>query len=85
LLAGAARRHQKTLRELLDAIPTLVLDAPAADRAAQVRRDLERRGQAIGMGDSLIAGIVLRNGGTLLTRNRKHFERVEGLSLSGPG
>jgi len=34
------------------------------------------------MGDSLIAGIVLANGGTLLTGNRKHFERVPGLKLS---
>ncbi len=84
LLAGAAR-HEKAVRQLLDAIPTLVLDAPAADLAAKVRRDLESRGQAIGMGDSLIAGIALRHDGTLLTRNRKHFERVAGLRLAGPG
>lgn len=42
------------------------------------------RGDAIGMGDSLIAGIVLQNGGTLMTRNRRHFERVEGLRIAGP-
>jgi predicted nucleic acid-binding protein len=48
-----------------------------------VRRALENRGDAIGMGDSLIAGIVLQNGGTLLTRNRRHFERVEGLRIVG--
>ncbi len=35
------------------------------------------------MGDSLIAGIVLAVGGILLTRSVKHFERVEGLRLSG--
>jgi len=82
LLAGARLpRHRETLERLLDAIPNLVLDRAAADRAAEVRRDLERRGEAIGMGDSLIAGIVLRYEGTLLTRNRKRFERVEGLQL----
>ena len=31
----------------------------------------------------LITGIVLRCGGTLITRDVKHFERVEGLRLSG--
>jgi len=34
--------------------------------------------------DVLIAGICLERNGILLTRNMKHFERVEGLSLS-PG
>ena len=34
------------------------------------------------MGDSLIAGIVLSAGGMLLTRNRRHFERIEGLDLA---
>jgi predicted nucleic acid-binding protein len=32
--------------------------------------------------DSLIAGIVLANDGVLLTRNRRHFERVADLTLS---
>ena len=29
----------------------------------------------------LIAGIVVENNTRLLTRNRKHFERIEGLDL----
>jgi tRNA(fMet)-specific endonuclease VapC len=85
LLAGARTPRQiETLQQLLGAVPALTLDPPAADRAARVRRTLELRGEPIGMGDSLIAGIVLQHGGTLLTRNRRHFERVEGLRVSGP-
>jgi predicted nucleic acid-binding protein len=34
------------------------------------------------MADSLIAGIVTSSAGTLLTRNRRHFERVPGLRLA---
>jgi predicted nucleic acid-binding protein len=34
------------------------------------------------MADSLIAGIVLLHGAKLLTRNRRHFERVPSLSLA---
>jgi predicted nucleic acid-binding protein len=84
LLAGARTpKQQQIVGQLLDALPTLSLDRAGADRAAQVRRALENRGDAIGMGDSLIAGIVLQNGGTLLTRNRRHFERVEGLRIVG--
>jgi predicted nucleic acid-binding protein len=36
----------------------------------------------MGMADSLISGIVLQNGMGLLTRNRRHFERVAGLRLA---
>jgi len=85
LLAGARTpRHDEILRQLLDAVPALSLDPPAADRAARVRRALAARGEPISMGDSLIAGIVLQHGGTLLTRNRRHFGRVEGLRIAGP-
>jgi tRNA(fMet)-specific endonuclease VapC len=83
LLAGARdRTAEGLLRRLLDPLSTLPLDRESADRAAAVRRRLESRGEGIGMADSLIAGIVLVNEGLLLTRNRRHFERVDGLKLA---
>ena len=86
LQAGArSPRQQKLVRELLEALPCLPLDAVSADRAAEVRRTLEQRGQSIGMGDSLIAGITLASKGVLLTRNRQHFARVAGLALGTLG
>ena len=85
LLSGARTdRAEAGIRELLDVISTLPLDEPCADRAALVRRSLEKTGAAIGMADSLIAGIALVHNATLLTRNRKHFERVVGLRLAAP-
>lgn len=83
LLAGAHTKRQKSaVSTLLAALPALPLDEAAADRAARVRRALESKGRPIGMADSLIAGIVLQSGGKLLTRNVRHFERVEGLTLA---
>lgn len=83
LLAGAKDDRQwGAVTTLLDALLTLPLDREAADRAAATRRDLESRGEGIGMADSLIAGIVLERRGILLTRNRRHFERVYGLALA---
>lgn len=82
LLAGArGGQEERSVRQLLDALPTLVLGRDAADRAADLRRSLERAGEAIGMADWLIAGIVLTHGDDLLTRNREHFQRVPGLRL----
>lgn len=83
LLAGArSGKQERAVRQLLEALSILDLDSRGADCAAQVRRDLDRAGAPIGMADSLIAGIVLRYGGRLLSRNRRHFERVEGLRLA---
>jgi len=83
LLSGARSAKQLTrLVQLLAAVPSLVLDDPAADAASEIRRSLDRSGNPIGMADSLIAGIVISNGGSLLTRNRRHFERVPGLELA---
>jgi predicted nucleic acid-binding protein len=83
LLAGARdATAEGVVRRLLDALPALPLDSESADHAARLHRSLERRGAGIGMADSLIAGIVLAHDGMLLTRNRGHFERVEGLKLA---
>ena len=83
LLSGARQMRQRNaILMLLDSIPTLALDRPAAEKAAETRLELDRRGNTIGMADSLIAGIVLMHGAKLLTRNRRHFERVPSLSLA---
>jgi tRNA(fMet)-specific endonuclease VapC len=83
LLSSAKNPKQLArLVELLGAAPSLGLDDAAADAASEIRRSLERSGNSIGMADSLIAGIVTSNGGTLLTRNRRHFERVPGMRLA---
>lgn len=83
LWAGARSRRQETaVAALLDAMEILALDDDGAREAAAVRRVLIRRGEDIGTADCLIAGICIAHGATLLTSNRKHFERVERLRLS---
>jgi tRNA(fMet)-specific endonuclease VapC len=67
---------------LLEALEIVVLDARAAALAGAVRRLLLGRGNDIGVADSLVAGICLKQDAMLLTRNRAHFQRVEGLSLA---
>ncbi len=82
LLSGADQtKRGHAVRQLLDALSVLPLDREAARHAAEVRRKLDRAGQTLGMGDSLIAGIALAHNLPLFTRNRAHFERVEKLEL----
>lgn len=83
LLSGARNPKQLArLVQLLGAIPSLTLDDAAADAASEIRKSLDQSGKSIGMADSLIAGIVISNGGSLMTRNRRHFERIPGLALA---
>jgi tRNA(fMet)-specific endonuclease VapC len=60
---------------------TFPLDPGSALRAGEVAATLHAAGQDIGMADCLQAGICLKFDLPFATRNRKHFERVEGLRL----
>ncbi len=83
LLCGARRDAERhAVNTLLASLEVLALDEAAGRHAANVHADLTARGESIGMGDCLIAGICVQNGVGLLTRNRRHFERVAGLKLA---
>ena len=56
-------------------------DDLAADVYGRIRADLERRGQAIGPNDTMIAAIALANGLTIVTHNTAEFSRVSGLLI----
>lgn len=84
LRSGAhTTRQRKSVDTLLEAMTILSFGAEEAEVAAEIRRELESQGQAIGMADYLIAAVCIANQGVLLTRNLKHFERVKALKLSG--
>jgi tRNA(fMet)-specific endonuclease VapC len=84
LWAGAKNPRQAVMVEsLLSALTILPLDISSAKRAAEIHRSLSETGTTIGMADSLIAGIVLDRDAILITRNRKHYQRIPGLRLSG--
>ncbi len=83
LRSGAgSERQRRAVGELLEAMTIVPLGSREAELAANLRLELESRGQAIGMADYLIAGICLERNAILLTKNRKHFERVPNLSLA---
>ncbi len=83
LTSGARSEKQAdSIAALLDALRILSFDTEAARAAAEIRRHLEGSGLAIGMADYLIAGIAVSRSIPLMTRNRKHFERVPGILLT---
>jgi predicted nucleic acid-binding protein len=76
-------RQRKAVDTLLEAMSILPFGPEEARIAADIRQRLESEGQAIGMADYMIAAVCIANNGVLVTRNRKHFERVKDLHLSG--
>lgn len=86
LLHGARKYADPAQREarietLLNPLPNLPFDLPAARRYARIRDHLERSGQVIGSNDLMIAAIALTHGLTLVTNNGAEFQRVPGLQV----
>lgn len=48
---------------------------------AEIRNDVEKKGEVIGPNDMLIASIVKFHDGILVTNNMKEFQRIKGLKL----
>lgn len=66
---------------MLELLPLLPFGLTGAEKYAEIRTDLERRGETIGANDLLIAATALAHGATLVTRNTGEFSRVPDLHL----
>lgn len=69
------------IRRFLARLTMLPLDDAIMERFAWTRADLRQRGQLIPDLDLLIAATALQHDLILLTRNRRHFDRIPGLRL----
>jgi tRNA(fMet)-specific endonuclease VapC len=84
LLHGAAKsarpdRNRKEVEHFAARLEVLSFDADAAAHAADIRAELEKRGQKIGAYDVLIAGHARSRGLIVVTGNLGEFRHVEGL------
>ena len=82
---GAAKKGSPVLsqrvRELLERIEVLPLEADTDQRYAEIRVALERSGQPIGGNDLLIAAQAVALDLTLVTANLGEFGRIPGLRV----
>ena len=75
------QQSQKALKKFLSPLDIVDLDRAAANEAAVIRAQLEKKGTPIGPYDILIAGLARSRSMTLVTNNTKEFSRVDGLLL----
>ena len=67
------------VEELQHRLKILNLSKPAVEKAGRILANLERTGTPIDFRDLLIGCIAHTEGFCIKTRNKKHFERIEGL------
>ena len=84
LLHGAAKSDRPSfnrtkVEHFAARLEVLTFGPEAADHAADIRADLERKGTPIGGYDGLIAGHARSKGLVVVTGNLGEFSRVEGL------
>jgi tRNA(fMet)-specific endonuclease VapC len=84
LLHGAAKsarpeQNRNSVEAFAARLDVLPFDLAAAEHAADIRANLERRGTRIGGYDLMIAGHARSRGLVVVTGNLGEFGRVEGL------
>jgi tRNA(fMet)-specific endonuclease VapC len=84
LFHGAAksarpRFNREKLEDFCSRLSVVDFDDAAADHAAEIKLDLQRKGNLIGPNDLLIAGHARSLGLKLITGNLREFSRVDGL------
>jgi len=86
LLHGAsisARQEENTahVKAFRSQVALVDFDEKSAEKYAEIRVSLRRRGLTTGETDALIAAVALAHEATVVTHNVKHFESIEGLAV----
>ncbi|MBD3407489.1 MAG: PIN domain-containing protein [Candidatus Lokiarchaeota archaeon] len=86
LLVGLAHTHNKKLEEqkiknALSLLPTISFDMIASRESGAIYFELKSCGQILKGYDILIAGIARANNYSIVTRDGKHFHRINGLQV----
>lgn len=88
-LISGANLHAKRENEREDTIKFLsglvVIDfnRESAILAGDIEAELTKKGEIIDIEDVMIGAIVKKNNEVLVTKNVKHFEKIEGLRIEG--
>ena len=87
LLAGAFGAlkpdlEARKVQAFLEPIPVLPYGRPEATHFARVTACLRQQGQLIGAADAMIAATALAHRYTVVTRNLKHFSKVDNLKVA---
>ena len=83
LFVGAYKndKAKETVRKILSKFDVLELNEENVEIVADVFNSCKKKGQTLDINDAMIAGIVISRGHTLVTRNVRHFNRIDDLHI----
>ena len=81
LLAINSKAKLKKFKDLCKVFGVLELSKEVLDKAAQIYAALRKKGELIEDADLIISATCIVNDLVLITNNRKHFSRIEGLDI----
>jgi len=81
-VGAATPEDRRRVESLIAAMPVLPVDGDAGRLAGERGAVLRAAGASIPLADLAIASVCLALDVPLLTRNQKHFRRIEGLRLA---
>ena len=76
------KKRESQLRDFLEDVVVFTIDDDVINIASDIYAKLKKSGKTIGDADILIAAIVIKNNGILVTNNTKHYEDIEQLKLT---
>jgi len=86
ILKGFKWKNNKSketrFKEFLEDVIVYTIDNDVVNIASDIYSDLRKNGKTIGDADILIAAIVIRHNGTLVSNNTKHYEDIKQLKIT---
>ena len=83
IFSGASKSQLSFWQNVLDAIYIIPLDEKCVDMAISINIGLKKRRKQIDLADLFIGATALANGLSIATLNKRHFERIEKLTIVG--
>ena len=80
-LSPTPKEEKDVIINIINSSNILPLNKESSILAGEINSELMKDGQDIGLVDCMIAAIVIKNKEVLITRNKKHFEKIPGLKI----
>jgi tRNA(fMet)-specific endonuclease VapC len=77
----APEKNRGLAKSFLATLPILGLDEASAQIFGEAKAILEQRGQRLADADLFIGAIAVANRAIVVTGNRRHYERIPGVTL----
>jgi len=81
IYSGATKNQLQFWNDVLIAILVIPFDESSVDKAVEINNMLKRKRKQINLADLFIAATAMNYNLPIATLNKKHFERIEGLTL----